>query len=168
MHAEAMAFLTETIEALDSLPGKCVLEIGSYDVNGSARVLFPPDTDYVGIDRLAGPGVNWQIDARWFDGHGGFDIVITTETLEHEANPQKIIDCAWRSLRPGGLLIITTAGPGREPHGDHGGPVTEGMCFGIMEPEALKEMLRPGWCEVKITEHEEHCDVYATARRVAE
>ena len=168
MHAEAMEFLTETIEALDDLADKAVLEIGSYDVNGSARVLFPDDTFYVGIDRLAGPGVDWQVDARWFYGRSEFDIAITTETLEHAAEPQEIVDCAGRALRPGGLLIITTAGPGREPHGDHGGPVMEGMHFGVTGPEALKKLLRMGWCEVKITEHEEHHDIYATARGAAE
>lgn len=166
MHTEAMEFLTETIEALGGLADKRVLEIGSYDVNGSARVLFPDGTLYVGIDRIAGPGVDWQVDARWFDGWGMFDIAIVTETLEHDAEPQEIMDCAWQALGPGGLLIITTAGPGREPHGDHGGPVKGGMHFDVITPVALKNLLRLGWVEIKITEHKEHHDVYATARRV--
>lgn len=165
MHAEAMDFLTKTIGALEDLASKRVLEIGSYDVNGSARALFPAGTDYVGIDRVAGPGVDWQVDARWFDGDGKFDVAITTETLEHDVEPQTIIDCAGVALRSGGLLIITAAGLGREPHGDHGGPVTGDMYFGVIEPNALKEMLSLGWYDVTITEHKEHCDVYATAKK---
>lgn len=168
MHKEAMDFLTETISALGDLTDKCVFEIGSYDVNGTARVLFPASTVYVGIDRLAGPGVDWHVDARRFDGRGDFDIAIITETLEHDAEPQEIIDCAARALRPGGLLIITAAGPGREPHGDHGGPVTDWMYFGAIIPVALKKMLEKRWYKVGITENKEHCDIYATARRVHE
>lgn len=167
MHAEAMEFLTETIEALGDLASRRVLEIGSYDVNGSARVLFPVGIEYVGIDRIAGPGVDWQVDAWYFDGHGEFDIAITTETLEHTANPQEIIDCAWQALRPGGLLIITAAGSGRKPHGDHGGPVLAGMCFTELSPAAMKQLLAD-WFDVSIEENKKMRDIYATARRARE
>lgn len=165
MHTEAMTFLIKIMWATEDLSGKRVLEIGSLDINGSARTLFPPGAEYVGIDRRPGPGVDWQVDARWFDGCAEFDIVITTETLEHDAEPQKIIDCAARAVKDGGLLIITAAGPGRQLHGDDGGPVAGGMFFGVIKPAVLKKMLAADWYNVKITGHKGHCDIYATAKR---
>ena len=163
MHAEAMAFLQKTLKRY-KLDGKRVLEIGSYDVNGTARVLFPAEAEYVGIDRRPGRGVDWVVDARYFDGRGEFDIVITTETLEHDPEPQEIIDCAERALKTGGLLVITCATTGRKPHGNNGGPVLEGEHFGAVSPSELEEMLS-GWERVKIEHNPEMCDVYATARK---
>jgi SAM-dependent methyltransferase len=39
---------------------------------------------------------------------GSFDLIISTEMLEHTAEPQRIVDEIRRVLRPGGRLLLTT------------------------------------------------------------
>ena len=58
-----------------------VLEIGSYDVNGSIRSLF--DTEhYVGVDLVAGPGVDVVADGQSVDyPDATFDVVLSCEVF---------------------------------------------------------------------------------------
>ena len=66
--------------------GKRVLEVGSLDINGSVRPLFE-NCNYTGIDLGEGRGVD--VVAHVTDYHrlddNEFDVVISTETLEHDA-----------------------------------------------------------------------------------
>lgn len=87
-----------------------VIDVGSYDVNGSYKQFFPlPDFEYTGLDMSPGPNVdivpentyNWreiETDA--------FDVVISGQAFEH-------IEFFWvtmsemvRILKPGGLICI--------------------------------------------------------------
>lgn len=72
--------------------GKRVLEVGSLDVV----------CDAAGIDQRFGP------DA--------FDVVISTELLEHARECQKIIHNFKYVLRPGGVLVVTTRSFGVDFH----------------------------------------------------
>lgn len=40
--------------------------------------------------------------------HEEFDVVVAGEFIEHLYNPGNFLDGVWRSLRPGGRLILTT------------------------------------------------------------
>lgn len=162
MHKEAYQWIKEQA-ALIAWPGQHVLEIGSYNVNGSVRALFP-ETQYVGIDRRPGRDVDIVCDARDVDYEGSYDIVVSTEVLEHEVEPEAIIACAWRALRPGGVLLLTIASPERAPHGCDGGPVGTEHYAGIA-PRALHKMLHD-WDGVVIEHYRERGDVYARATRV--
>jgi len=161
MHAEAMAFCRRTF---DHIPTPAiVLEIGAYDVNGSARVLLPQTTRVHGIDVRPGPGVDAVIDATQYDGLETFDVVLCTETLEHAPDPQGVIACAWRSLKPGGVLIVTAAGPERAPHSCDGLPfVPVGEHYGNIDPVELARWLS-GWAFVTIEQNHAAGDVYARA-----
>jgi SAM-dependent methyltransferase len=101
--------------------GKRVLEVGSLDVNGTVRpgiqALRP--AEYVGIDIRPGPGVDVVCDAAEIDhrfGPEAFDVVISTELLEHAREWKKIVHNFKYVLRPGGLLVVTTRSYGVDFH----------------------------------------------------
>jgi len=102
--------------------GRRVLEVGSLDVNGSFRSLmeqFLPRA-YAGVDICSGPGVDELIPAeRLVERFGAesFDIVVSTELLEHVADWRKAVGNLKAVLRPGGILLITTRSRGTEYHG---------------------------------------------------
>jgi len=164
MHAEAMAYLKSQLARLP-VPER-VLEIGSYDVNGSPRYLFPRDVQYVGLDRRPGNGVDIAADARDYDGRESFDLVITAEAMEHDAEPRVIIECAWRALRPGGWLLATAAAPERPPHNDDGNVPEPGDTYHPVAPDELARWL-VGWENVEIVHDERAGDVRARAQKPA-
>ena len=160
MHYEANEYLKHArllITTCDS-----VLELGSYNVNGSAREHFP-DCRYVGLDQRPGRGVDVVGDAESFDGDESFDVVVSTETLEHTPSPEKVIRSAWRSLRPGGVLILTAAAPERRPHnsnGDHWFDDDEHYA-GVGKSD-LRRWLSD-WSILELEHHPSRGDIYAIA-----
>lgn len=98
--------------------GARVLEIGSYDVNGSLRNLFHDVDEYVGIDICAGPGVDLVGFAHEvLDPEARFDIVISAECFEHDSFWRETFLSMINAARPGGLIAFTCAGVGRPEHG---------------------------------------------------
>lgn len=107
--------------------GSRIAEIGSLNVNGQARDHVPGGwTEWIGLDFVDGPGVD-------FVGHavdvlptlGKFDVVVSTEALEHDPRWRETIKVIANCLANEGWLILTCAGDGRPPHaadGSHGGP----------------------------------------------
>ena len=101
--------------------GKRVLEVGSLDVNGSVRgdVVALRPAEYVGIDIRPGPGVDVICDAgdlvaRF--GENAFDVVISTELLEHARDWRRIVSNIKRVTSPGGLMIVSTRSYGVDFH----------------------------------------------------
>lgn len=94
------------------IPTGHVLEVGSYDVNGSPRSVFQPHSDsYLGIDIQEGPGVDCVLNAEKIIeqfGDDWFDTVISMECLEHTVRPWVIVDAMRSVLKPGGHLWIST------------------------------------------------------------
>lgn len=105
----------------ENLFGVDVLEAGSYDVNGSARSLIEPRCHtYVGIDIEEGPGVDVVIPAENLIENGwedAFDVVITTEMLEHVEDWRTVINNLKRVTTYEGLMVITTRSIGFGYHG---------------------------------------------------
>jgi len=92
-----------------------VCEFGSMDINGSVRDFFE-DCDYTGVDWRAGKAVDVVSFAHEFKDEKKFDVIISAEMLEHDKYASKSIWNMIELLRPGGLLIITCAGPDRKKH----------------------------------------------------
>lgn len=164
MHAEAYYFVAQHAP---QMPEGAVLEIGSYNVNGSTRPLFPGRA-YHGIDVRGGPGVDEVADGAGYDGHAHYGVVVTTETLEHAPDPQAVLASAWRSLRPGGALLLTAAGPERAPHACDGGPVVPPHeHYANISPQQLRDWLAD-WEHVQVWHAPAAGDVYALAFKPAE
>jgi len=105
--------------------GKRVLEVGSLDVNGSPRGLLEllEPASYVGVDIRPGPKVDQICGASELVAAFGvesFDVVVSTEMLEHAEDWRGAVSNMKRVLTPGGLLLITTRSPGFPKH-DHPG-----------------------------------------------
>jgi SAM-dependent methyltransferase len=97
--------------------GKDVLEVGSLNVNGSVRPLVEArqPASYMGVDVVPGPGVDKPVDVADLVatfGADSFDVVISTEMLEHAADWQLACTQMVAVLRPGGVLVWTTRSPG--------------------------------------------------------
>lgn len=128
-HGEQMRFVEDVREKFpDSFHGCTVLEVGSLDINGSVRSLFE-GCEYTGLDVVRGKGVDVVGFAHEFDAEpGSFDTVISCEALEHDPFWRETLRKMADLLKPGGLLVITAAGPDRGEHGTRRfGPDESGM-----------------------------------------
>lgn len=95
---------------------KQVLEVGSLNINGSIRSHFEK-CRYIGLDVGEGPGVDIVSPIHLFRMSPEFDTVISTEMLEHDVHWEESLKSMYENLKPGGLLILTCAGPTRQEHG---------------------------------------------------
>jgi len=118
---------------LSDYEGEVSGSVLDYGCGGSPyRNLFKTNqyrrADYVdcgGIDRVIGP------DGRLDFPDDSFDVVLSTQVLEHVFEPQQYLKQALRVLKPGGRLILTTHGVWEE----HGCPydfrrwTADGLCY---------------------------------------
>jgi SAM-dependent methyltransferase len=126
-HAEQLAFFEAVARRNESLVSGCqMLEIGSYDVNGSIRSIFDTAGTYVGVDLVAGPGV----DVVAF-GHevshsdGTYQVTVSGECFEHDPYWRETFQNMVRMTEPGGLVAFTCASRGRPEHGTRRSDVTD-------------------------------------------
>jgi SAM-dependent methyltransferase len=105
-----LAFLRE-VKAKIGQP-KRILEVGSLNVNGSAREVFQEGAEvYQGIDLVEGEGVDLVMDIKDYNSnYHDFDLIICCETLEHDPTFWLSVEKMKKLLKPGGWLIITTPG----------------------------------------------------------
>jgi len=91
------------------------LEVGSrdYGTTQNLRALFPDD-EYVGIDMLAGDGVDLVLDLTHdFDhvdhalGHRRVGTIFCVSVLEHCDQPFAMAEAITRLLRPGGRAYVS-------------------------------------------------------------
>jgi SAM-dependent methyltransferase len=125
-------------------PAARVLEVGSRNVNGSVRPLFQGVGAYTGIDFIEGPGVDMVLDAHQLTSafaRGSFDVVVSTEMLEHDSEFWTSMTMMGEVLKPGGLLLITARGNGFHLHG------YPNDYYRFM-PESFKSLLGYAGCDV--------------------
>jgi SAM-dependent methyltransferase len=119
MHEAVLEFVGPMVAQHD-LDGGDVLDLGGRNVNGTPRHLFPNATRWIVVDAADHPSVDVVADAATLDLGQLFDVVVSTELLEHTPSGAAIVASACRHLRPGGVFVATMAGPGRAPHGMSG------------------------------------------------
>lgn len=129
---------------------KSVLDVGSMDINGNNRVYFH-NCEYTGLDIAAGNNVNVVCGIEWYQTDEKFDVIISTEMVEHCENWRDALMQMYYFLKSGGLLLITCAGDGRSEHGTYGNQewasphtlnyyhnVSNKMFGSALEPEMFK------------------------------
>ena len=152
MHAGAYYFIDWAVKRLP--PRKKVCELGSRTViwdnnafvhNGLVRPLFKEAEKYVGIDMREGINVDvvgnaatWRPNPR-----EKFDTVVCCETLEHTEEGKDICKTAFDILTPGGIFLVTAAGPGRATHScvDGGPNLYPGEYYQNVYPDKLSDWL---------------------------
>jgi hypothetical protein len=91
-----------------------------------------------------------------------FTVHNCTEVLEHTPDGAAVCRTAFDALGPGGVFVVTAAGPGREPHSAaDGGPLRDGEYYANVPPETLRAWLAPFACVLVDTSAAG--DVYALA-----
>ncbi len=87
-----------------------ILDVGSFDVNGSYKELFlNPNWNYTGIDMVKGPNVDIVSKSAYdFGINKVFDVVISGNCLEHVESPLKWIKEVEKVIKPNGLVCIIT------------------------------------------------------------
>lgn len=120
MHPSILDFIRQILKPSE-VQGKRIIEVGSLDVNGSARpmVMSMGPAEYWGVDCWLGPSVDVVCKAddleRTF-GRESFDIVLSTEMLEHVEDWRLVVSQLKRAVKKGGLLVLTTRSPGFPYH----------------------------------------------------
>lgn len=99
----------ESIATLGIPAGSTVLDYGC----GSSpyRASFPAD-GYLGADLEPGPGIELVLGpgGEIPREDGSVDFVLSTQVLEHVADPSLYLAECSRALRPGGRILLTTHG----------------------------------------------------------
>lgn len=118
MHVSSYEHMQDVVARhLDSRRPLSVIDIGSYDVNGSYRTLFDmPQVHYQGIDLEAGPGVDIVLESpyRFPLPSESVDLIVSGQAFEH-------IEFFWmtwlemdRVLKPGGMIFLIAPSRGSE------------------------------------------------------
>lgn len=120
MDAPTLAWLRLNVLPLH-VTGKHVLEVGSMDVNGSVRphIQSLEPASYLGVDIAPGPGVDQVVNVHDLVatlGQSRFDLVVSTEMLEHVEDWTDALLQMKSVLRPGGAMVLTTRRPGFPRH----------------------------------------------------
>jgi SAM-dependent methyltransferase len=102
---------------------KSVIKVGSKDFNGSVRPVvtnFAKPSSYIGVDVSYGKNVDMIVPAEKLVkkfGENVFDVVISTEMIEHVYDWKTVIDNLKKILKPNGTIFITTRSFGFQYHG---------------------------------------------------
>ena len=143
MHESSFAHMRRLILRLDRNASLRILDIGSYDVNGSYRTLLDaPNWTYTGVDLEAGPGVDVVLKSPYHlpFASGSIDLVVSGQAFEH-------VEFFWmtwlemmRVLKPGGMVFLIA--PSRGP--EHRYPQD---CWRFY-PDGFRALAKFGNCEL--------------------
>lgn len=111
MHTTAMEDARRFVDRyLSGRKTLSVADVGSFDVNGTMRPLFDrPGWTYCGIDIAKGPNVDHVVSQPycWAEIETAtFDVVVSSQTLEHIRHPWRWMPEVARICAPGGLIYI--------------------------------------------------------------
>ncbi len=117
-HPQQLQFVKSISMSLaDDFRAEKIIEIGSYNVNGSVRQFFP-NADYLGVDLVAGPGVDLICEGDKIPyADSTFNVAISCECFEHNPNWADTFRNMYRLTKDGGFILFTCATTGRAEHG---------------------------------------------------
>lgn len=148
-----------------------ILDLGGLDVNSTKygldiRKFFPRGSFWRVLDIVDAPGVDFVADVRTWEPPELFDIVVSTEMLEHLENWPLAIETAAEALRGPEMLFITCASTGRPPHDAYGAPTPppEGQFYENVAPDRLESVLYSHFRSVELKYDSAAGDVYAFAQ----
>jgi SAM-dependent methyltransferase len=102
-------------ESINKLAPKArVVEIGSQDVNGSLRTFCPANFDYIGVDFVAGKGVDLILDDPYtlpFESES-VDVVLSSSCFEHSEMFWLLYIEIMRILKPTGVFYLNVPSNG--------------------------------------------------------
>jgi glycosyltransferase involved in cell wall biosynthesis len=114
MHDTARDIGQRFFETYVELPLAKILEIGSYNVNGTLRDCAPPSAIYVGVDLSPGPGVDIVLEdphlLPFADEH--FDAVVSSSCFEHDPMFWVTFMQVVRVTKTGGFIYINAPSNG--------------------------------------------------------
>ena len=86
-----------------------IVDVGSYDINGTYKNIIPSKWEYKGVDIEKGPNVDIIMDdPKKIPLDNNFaDIVISGQCLEHCKTPWILVKEMSRILKKGGFCFIT-------------------------------------------------------------
>lgn len=140
MHQSVMDFVLENMNRYGWHDVERILEVGSYNVNGTVRHDFAPE-EYIGIDIAEGPCVDIVMSSHRLQrrfGWDAFDLVLCLEMLEHDRAPWTTVREMLKVCRPGGYVCATARGNG---FGEHNNP----DCYRFMEEGWNALFADAGW-----------------------
>jgi SAM-dependent methyltransferase len=111
MHKESLEIMNYFIQNyLDKDQKIDILDVGSYNVNGSYRDLFTNNNwKYTGLDIIAGPNVDVVSLSNYdFGINQLFDVVVSGNCLEHVEAPWLWAKEIEKVTKKGGLICIIT------------------------------------------------------------
>ena len=114
MHSSAMRIGGKFLENYWHQGMETILEIGSYDVNGSLRKMQPSGSTWVGVDIEDGPGVDKVVEIGRplpFDD-SSFDLIVATSVFEHDPSFWKTLADMARLVKDTGHIFITAPSNG--------------------------------------------------------
>ncbi len=94
---------------------KRILDIGSLDVNGNNKHLFE-DCEYIGLDLIEGKNVDVVSVAHEYVSDELFDVVLSTNTFEHDMYYELTLKKMVGLLKSSGLMFFC-ASSGHKRHG---------------------------------------------------
>lgn len=95
---------------LDVSAGDSVIDYGCADI--PYRDFFPSDIEYVAADIAGNPLATLELndDGTVPGAADGFDALVSTQVLEHVSDPTLYLSEAFRVLKPGGRMLLSTHG----------------------------------------------------------
>ena len=132
----------------DNIENKKILDVGSYDVNGTMKPIFQKG-QYIGLDMEQGPnvdivGVSHKIPFKKDE----FDIVISSSCFEHDDMFWVSFQEMCRVLKPGGYMYIQA--PSNGPY--HGWP-SDNWRFYIDSWKSLEKWGKTLGYDMELVEH---------------
>lgn len=160
---QIISFATSALTKRD-VAGLRVLEVGSYDHNGSVRALVEPlePKSYLGVDIAHGHGVDAICgveDLVATFGDGAFDVVVCTEVVEHVQDWRTALFNLKTVTADGGVLVLTTRSRGFYFHGYP-------LDFWRYEASDMREVFADMKIECLESDSPESPGVFVKARRV--